>query len=90
MFQLLISSLTRFLGVFFSVLAAMEDCEEHSEAQESDSGFRKASKVEESFRLSHELYLKPASPAIKRERVYFLYGNILQQVMHSFLFHRNI
>lgn len=33
----------------------MEDDEEHSETQESDSGFRKASKLEESFRLCDEI-----------------------------------
>lgn len=56
--------------VFFRLSDAMEDDEEHSEAQESDSGFGKASKVEESFRLFHELYLKPVCP-VRKLQVYF-------------------
>lgn len=53
----------------------MEDGEERSEAQESHSEFRNASKLEESFRLSHELYLKSGCP-VGKQQVYFLYGNI--------------
>lgn len=59
----------------------MEDGEEHSEAQESDSGFRKASKADESFRLCHGLYLKPVCP-VRKLQVYFLYSNILQQILY--------
>lgn len=78
------------LKCFFRLSDAMEDDEEHSEAQESDSRFGKASKVEESFRLFHELYLKPVCP-VRKLQVYFLYSNIMQPYyMLSGLFQRNM
>lgn len=44
----------------------MEGGEEHSEAQESDSRFGDPCKVEECFRLCHELYIK-SSPLRKQQ-----------------------
>lgn len=47
------------IEMFFRVSGAMEGVEEYSEAQESDSGSGDPCKVEENFRLCHELYIKP-------------------------------
>lgn len=75
--------------MFFRLSDAMEDDEEHSEAQESDSGFGKASKVEESFRLFHDLYLKPACP-VRKLQVYFLHSNIMQPIIYCLAYFRGI
>lgn len=75
--------------VFFRLSDAMEDDEEHSEAQESDSRFGKASKVEESFRLFYELYLKPVCP-VRKLQVYFLYSNIMQPIICCLAYFRGI
>lgn len=69
------------IEMVFRVSGVMEEGEEHSEAQESDSGFGDPCKVEESFRLGHEVYIKssrrPPPKKLSNARVSSMIGNMV-------------
>lgn len=67
----------------------MEDGEERSEAQDSDSGFGEASKVEESFRSAQELDLKLGFP-VRQLQVLFICSNMMQQLVYCLAYFTGI